>query len=98
MSKEEHAMPKAQRTQRLVVAVLAAAVVAGALGFVLYLLLGVLGVPGAMYWAVGLAVAGSLLIRRMLFAGEQVGRAIVFALAGGLGALGGLWLGRALFG
>lgn len=89
-------MPKAPNAKRVLIAVLATALVAGFLGLVLFLLLEFLAVPGAMYWAVGLAVAGGLLIRRMLFEGEQVGRAVLFALSAGLGAIGGLWLGRVL--
>lgn len=92
----ERTPPKTVRTQPFAVLLLAAAGVTGLLALLLFVAFYALGFSGAPYWAVGAAVVGGIVMRRMLLPDPSISQTVLFTLCTIGAAVGGLWLGNVL--
>jgi MFS family permease len=83
-------------TRPFALLLVAAVGVTAALATALFLIFGALGLSGAPYWSVGIAVIGGIVMRRRLLDDPGVAQVLLFS--GGTigGALAGLWLGGLL--
>lgn len=75
----------------------AAAGLTGALALGLFPIFAALGTAAAPYWAVGVAVVGGIVMRRVLLHRPSVGRTVLFTAVTIGGALAGLALANVLF-
>ena len=75
---------------------LAAAGLAGALALGLFPVFAALGTAAAPYWAVGVAVVGGIVMRRVLLQKPSAGRTVLFTAVVIGGALAGLGLANML--